>query len=171
MKLKSVVTIALILFVSVSVVYLIVGESLAPATNTESAGETAGPAVAASDSESAGEAEGTSPRVIAYYFHGTARCTTCRTIEQYARDALTLGFAEEIKAGALEWRVVDVQQPGNDHYIDDYQLQTRSVILARMERETQVQWKNLDQVWELVGDRTAFVAYVQDEARSFMEDD
>ena len=171
MKLKSIVTIALILFVSVSVVYLIVSESLAPAANVESAGETAGPATAASASESAGEPEGTSPRLIAYYFYGTARCTTCRMIEQYAHDALALGFAEEMKSGALEWRAVDVQQPGNDHYIDDYQLQTRSVILARMDGETQVLWRNLDQVWELVGDRTAFVAYVQDEARSFMEDD
>ena len=28
------------------------------------------------------------PKVIAYYFHGNFRCTTCRTIEQYSNDAI-----------------------------------------------------------------------------------
>lgn len=31
-------------------------------------------------------------RVIAYYFHGTARCSTCRMIQTYTEKALATGF-------------------------------------------------------------------------------
>ena len=33
------------------------------------------------------------PRVLVYYFHGTTRCATCRTIEAYAHETVTTAFA------------------------------------------------------------------------------
>ena len=50
-----------------------------------------------------GEAsQNTDGHVIAYYLHGNFRCITCRTIEAYAEEAITKGFADELASGRLE---------------------------------------------------------------------
>ncbi|RPJ62212.1 MAG: hypothetical protein EHM23_04185 [Acidobacteria bacterium] len=108
-------------------------------------------------------------KVVAYYFHGTTRCTTCRTIEAYAHEAVQTGFGDALKAGKIEWRALNVEEAANRHFIKDYQLYTRSVVLASYQGDKQLRWKNLDKVWELVGDKGQFTRYVQGEVKTFLE--
>jgi hypothetical protein len=108
-------------------------------------------------------------KVVAYYFHGTYRCTTCRNIESFAREAVQTGFGDELKAGKVEWRALNVEEPANRHFIKDYQLYTRSVVLASYQGDKQLRWKNLDQVWVLVGDKGQFTRYVQNEVKTLLE--
>ncbi len=108
-------------------------------------------------------------KLVAYYFHGTTRCNTCRTIEAYAREAVQTGFGDALKAGKIEWRTLNVEEAANRHFIKDYQLYTRSVVLASYQGDKQLRWKNLDKVWELVGDKPSFTRYVQTEVKSFLE--
>ncbi len=107
-------------------------------------------------------------RVVAYYFHGNVRCRTCRKIEASAADAIQRVFADELKAGRLEWRPTNVEQPANAHFVQDYQLVTRSLVLVELKDGKQVRWKNLDQVWELVSDDIRFAQYVQREVKAFL---
>jgi hypothetical protein len=111
------------------------------------------------------------PRVIAYYFHGNTRCATCRKIEAYADEAIHQGFAEMLENGSLTWRVVNVDEPEHRHFIDDFQLVTRSVVLAEYDDDEIVRWKNLDKVWQLVRKKDAFVDYVQGETGEFLGED
>jgi hypothetical protein len=62
-------------------------------------------------------------------FHSTSRCTTCRTIERYSKEAIDKYFVDELKNGILEFKPVNVDEPENRHYIQDYQLYTRSLVL------------------------------------------
>jgi hypothetical protein len=111
----------------------------------------------------------TSPnKVIAYYFHVTARCATCRTIETHSKEAIERGFAAEIKGGTVEWRPVNVQLPENRHFIQDYRLFTRSVVLAKMKDGKQVEWRNLEKVWDLVGRKDEFLKYVQTNVKEYL---
>jgi uncharacterized membrane protein len=59
---------------------------------------------------------------VVYYFHATSRCATCRTIEAYAHDAVTTAFAADLSSGSLEWQAVNVDEPVNRHFIQDFQL-------------------------------------------------
>jgi len=68
-------------------------------------------------------------KIVAYYFHGTTRCATCRKIETFAHEAIQAGFGEALKAGSLEWRTLNVEEPANQHFIKDYRLYTKSVVL------------------------------------------
>lgn len=115
-------------------------------------------------------AAGTNParKVIAYYFHVTVRCVTCRTIESYSREAIEQGFGRELKDGTIEWRPVNVQQPENRHFIRDYQLFTRSLVLVRLRDGKQVEWRNLEKVWDLVGRRGEFLKYVQSNVKLYL---
>lgn len=109
-------------------------------------------------------------RVVAYYFYGSIRCATCRRLEAYAREALESGFPQELARGRLEWRPINVDRPENKHFISDYQLRFRSLVLAQRHDGQQKQWKNLEEVWKLVNDKDAYIAYVQREAREYLAD-
>lgn len=106
--------------------------------------------------------------VIAFYFHGDVRCTTCRTIEAYAEEAVNEGFADQLASGSLEWRVVNVEKPENEHFVEDFQLVTRSVVLVEYRDGKVMRWRILDKVWQLVRSKERFVEYVQSEVGEFI---
>jgi len=116
------------------------------------------------------EAAATGPErgVVAYYFHGNKRCSTCRKLEAYTQEAIVGGFGSELEAGELEWRVVNVDEQANAHFVTDFELVTKSVVLVEYRDGEVVRWKNLKLVWQLVGDEDGFVRYVRDETRDFL---
>lgn len=109
-----------------------------------------------------------SPQVIAYYFHTTQRCASCRKIEEWTAEALDTGFAEERKTGLLAWKPVNIDEKEHEHFVKEYQLYTKSVILVDPRSEAQPAWKNLNKVWELLGSKETFVRYIQTETRAFL---
>jgi len=106
--------------------------------------------------------------IVAYYFHGNKRCSTCRKLEAYSEEAITGGFTSELEAGELEWRVVNTDEDGNAHFVTDFELVTKSVVLVEYRDGEVVRWKNLKLVWQLVGDQDGFLRYVRDETRDFL---
>lgn len=130
---------------------------------------TASPSLGASAAPAGAAARPSPPvKVVAYYFHVTVRCVTCRAIERYSRDAIDQGFREELKKGLIEWRPVNVQLVENRHYIQDYRLFTRSLVLVKMQDGKQVEWRNLEKVWDLVGNKSDFFKYVQANVKSYL---
>lgn len=109
-------------------------------------------------------------RVIAMYFHGNVRCATCRKVESYAREAVETGFGDEVSAGLVEFRAVNVEEPANRHFVEDYQLTSKAVVVIDEEDGNVARWVKLDEVWALVGNHEAYLLYVQDAVRSYVED-
>jgi len=161
-KVKPILTVVLLLFVFASLAYLAVN-SLLQQAETPQQDEPLAPSPVEDGPQEAGHL------VVAYYFHGTSRCQTCLRIEEYAREAIEAGFPGEIESGTLEWYAVDVEQPQNEHFVADYELTTRSLILVDMGGGVQTRWKDLSRVWELVGDKEAFVTYVRGETQAYLE--
>ena len=62
-----------------------------------------------------------------------------------------------------------ISTPRDQHYLKDYGLYTKSLILSRVRDGREVQWKNLDKIWELVHDKDKYIEYVQDETRAFID--
>lgn len=160
---KNALTAGLLMFVAASIVVLTV-KSLRQQPDPSS--------TAATTSSAAGEQDSMTPvsdGVIVYYFHGNVRCPTCKQIEADAHESLQQGFAREMKDGRLVWRIVNYEQPGNEHFATEFQLIAPTVVLTRMDGGKQTQWKNLDRVWELVGEKPAFGQYVQEETRAILD--
>ena len=107
-------------------------------------------------------------KIVAYYFHVNVRCTTCRKIEAYSNEVIHERFAKDIADGRIEWRLVNVQNPENRHFIQDYQLFTKSLVLVLYKGGQQKEYKVLNDTWELVGDKTAMQGYVEKEVRNFV---
>jgi hypothetical protein len=127
------------------------------------------PAVAASGDEvEATAAASTENGIVAYYFHGNKRCSTCRKLEAYSEEAITGGFASQLSSGELEWLVVNTDEKANAHFVTDFELVTKSVVLVEYHDGEVVRWENLKLVWQLVGDQNGFLRYVRDETRDFI---
>lgn len=168
MTAKRMVTAALLAFVAVSLVTLVVKEvrgraAAVPAPDVAQGptqDDVAPPAEAPEDPES---------RVVVYYFHGNFRCVTCNTIEAYTREALA-GLADADIAPVPALEVVNVDEPANRHFYADYELTTRTVVVAEFQGSTQVRWKKLEDIWDLVRDRDAFLRYVREEVEAYTSD-
>jgi hypothetical protein len=99
-------------------------------------------------------------RVIVYYFHRTARCDNCLRFEAYASEALRDTFADQLAEGRLEWHAINLDQPENEHFVATYELVESSIIVSRFLDGEEAEWRSLDEIWELVGDKPAFMDYV-----------
>ena len=163
---RTAVSAALLLFVGVSLVYLVIGGQESPE------GRPASPVDALASRREAGDvtpAEGGGPKLVAYYFHGDFRCTTCRAMERYAKEAVEETFADQIKRGAIAWRAINFNKSENEHYIKTYDLSASAVVLADVTAGKLVRWRNLGLIWELVDDETAYKAYIIKEVEEMME--
>jgi hypothetical protein len=108
-------------------------------------------------------------KVIIFYFYGNVRCFTCKQIERLTKEAVKEGFGEEMKNGVVQMKAVNVQEPRNNHFIKDYRLYTKSVIVSDLKQGKEERWKNLLRVWELVRNDEAFKRYVQKEVKEYLE--
>lgn len=84
------------------------------------------------------DADNTKDRIEVLYFHGKQRCATCMAIEQRTRETLEEQFADEMKAGTLLYRVIDISQPENEALADKYEVTWSSLFVCRWKggRET-----------------------------------
>lgn len=105
---------------------------------------------------------------VAYYFHRTARCVTCLKIEHSAHDVIFRDFGDQLRAGKLLFLPTDVEAAGNEHFIKDYELVSQALVLVKYSDGKPMQSRNLDQIWDLVGDGPQFDQYVHDEVAAFL---
>lgn len=105
---------------------------------------------------------------VAYYFHGNVRCATCRKLEALSEESIRGGFPEAIASGRLEWRLVNTDESENKHFVQDFQLVTKSLVLVEERDGKVVRSENLRLVWQLVNDHDGFVKYVRDATRAFL---
>ncbi len=109
------------------------------------------------------EAAQAASKTVVYYFHGNQRCRTCKKIEALTKKTLEEGFAAQLKDGSMEVQVVNVDQAENEHFVTDYELAVRSVVLSKLDGGKETNWRRLDKVWQLVHDEAVFAAYLREE--------
>ncbi|MDD5673666.1 MAG: nitrophenyl compound nitroreductase subunit ArsF family protein [Chitinivibrionales bacterium] len=121
------------------------------------------PAVAATNPAKAEQ------KLIVYYFHGNARCPTCFKLESLAKSVVESDFADGIKKGILEWKTVNVEDKDNEHFTRDYKLYTKSIIISVRQGDKETSFKNLDRIWQLVQNETAYREYIKKEVKACLD--
>ncbi len=152
---KSIVATLLLLFAAASLVFVLVSDG--PVSGDAHVSGT--PSVAAE------------PELVVYYMDMGKDCTTCLNLEAYTREALETHYAADLASGRIAWRTADLDDPANAHFVDEFGLYTKSVVLVRFEGGKQVRFDSLSRIWELVYDKDAYIAYVRDEVMGFLESD
>lgn len=164
---KNIIKIGLLLFVVISISFLVYKETTGNISNVQN--NSTNSLVEVSNEKKEGDIKTHKELVKAYYFHGNNRCYTCRVMEGYIQEALSMYFSKEIENGDLVWLVTNAQKPENQHFARDFQLTSISMVLAKTKNGEVQNWKNLDKIWQLVRDKNAFVNYIKMEVDSYLK--
>lgn len=108
--------------------------------------------------------------VIAYYFHGNFRCAACKKIEAYSKASIEDNFSNEFKGGQLSFKVLNVEEPENRHFIKDYGLYTKSLVIVSYAKDKQIKFKNLEGVWNYLNSKNEFENYVKGEVNQYLSE-
>jgi len=109
-------------------------------------------------------------RLVVYYFHGTYRCPACKSVERQSKEAVEGDFAEEIKEGEVVYLSVNTEKPENRHFVNDYKLYFKSLVLSLQKDGKEVKWKNLAEVWTHVRSPDKYREYVRTEMTEMLKE-
>lgn len=107
---------------------------------------------------------------LVFYFHGDARCPSCRKLEAYTEEAVRENFGEELESRRLAYQTVNVDEEPNRHFIEKYRLYSKSVVLVDARAGRSGRWKNLDKIWTLLHKKEAFKDYIAGEVGAFIKE-
>ncbi|MCC6699175.1 MAG: hypothetical protein IT365_26355 [Candidatus Hydrogenedentes bacterium] len=155
MTTKRLIAAILVIFALGSVAYTVVREGIQRRTHSTSEPVNAGHS-------------GVSPSVIVFFFDSDKECTTCSQLESYALEMIQNDFAPELSSGKLRWRVINVDEPENEHYVTEYGLYSKAVVVSRIENGQEMRWENLEDIWELVYDKPAYQEYIRTNVKDFL---
>ncbi len=152
MKAKNIISAALLVFVGLSVAYMVFDKQKSSD-------------VTPADDVQQNQKDG----VFVYYFYGDKRCVTCKKLEGYAKEALETYFAEQLGSGEVVWKPLNTDLPENKHFVKDYELVTKSVILSKVKDGKEVSWQNLDKIWDKVADKDDYLSYIKENVTEILK--
>ena len=109
-------------------------------------------------------------QIVAYYFYTNVRCPSCHKIEQYTNEAIEQYFKEALASGRLIFKPVNTDQKENRHFIKDYQLYTKSVVISMVNGGKEVKYKNLTEVWRYLRNKQQFYDYINSETNKYLDE-
>lgn len=107
-------------------------------------------------------------QVIMTYFISGTRCESCETIEALARETAEKDFPDAMSNKSLVFRVIDTGDASRHHYIKDYQLTSKTVILSHRVQGKETEWSDMPKVWDLLDDGPAFHAYLGEQIQKYL---
>lgn len=72
-----------------------------------------------------------SDKIEAYYFHFTARCTTCKTIEASAKDNLETLYPNQVKAGVITFQSVNLDEESSKTLAERLGVSGQTLLLVK----------------------------------------
>ncbi|MFO1076784.1 MAG: nitrophenyl compound nitroreductase subunit ArsF family protein [Planctomycetota bacterium] len=129
----------------------------------DAAAASSGGAVAAPDVAAAS--------VVVTYFTTNVRCDSCRTIERLSRKAVEEGFPADVASGRVVYRVLNTDLPENQHFLDDYEIANKTVIVSHQVAGKETEWTNRQDVWLMLDQPDEFLAYVREPVGRFLGKD
>ena len=107
-------------------------------------------------------------KLIVYYFHTEYRCWSCNQFENLTKEVLEESFQDQVENRKLEFIPINVETDHNKHFIEDYKLITKSIILSLQKENKQLDWKNMDKIWTLVRDTKKFKSYIKEGITNYL---
>jgi hypothetical protein len=151
--LRVAITVVLLGFVTVSVGYVILTKVPWPSRTVPAAAGTGIPHGA---------------QTVVYYFYTSSRCTSCMQIEAWTKECLEREFSSELKDGRIAWKPVNLEDDGNLHFVEDFALKAKTVIVCNYRDGTPGPYADLVDVWRFLNDKGRFFLLVRTKVKEFL---
>jgi hypothetical protein len=89
-------------------------------------------------------------------------------MEANALDVVKSEFAKELDSGALVWKVINYDEPENEHFIKEFSLVSSSLVLVEMHQGERVRFDVLQRAWSLARDEWRFQKYVHESVLGYL---
>ncbi len=110
----------------------------------------------------------TAAAVVVTYFTTDVRCESCRKIEALSRQAIEEGFPQELASGAVVFRVLNTDRQENKHFVVDYEIANKTVIVSHQVDGRETEWVNRQDVWLLLDEPDEFLSYVREPVKRYL---
>lgn len=97
---------------------------------------------------------------VVTYFTTNVRCPSCLKIESLTRETIESRFSERLNSGEIVFRTINTDQPDYKHFVDDYQLVSKTVIVSTRKNGKETGYENLQDVWLKLNDPADFENYI-----------
>lgn len=114
--------------------------------------------------------KGPANSVVVYYFHGNFRCTNCYNMEKWTKELMETCFKDQIDSGKLTFKIFNTDEKENQHFLNDYQLYTKSVVLSLVKGGKEVRYDNLAKIWDCLRSKQKFQEYVRGEIEKYLKE-
>ncbi|UCF89349.1 MAG: hypothetical protein JSV70_03680 [bacterium] len=112
----------------------------------------------------------TDNQIVVYYFHRKFRCQSCDILEFTLQKTLQVTYSDQFIAGKLAMCVINVDQPENRHYLEQFQILSNSVVIVRKRSGVVARYKTLESIWDVSQDREAIDSLLRTEVAAFLSE-
>lgn len=91
-------------------------------------------------------------------------------METWTKEVVENDFKPQVENGSLVLRIINTETKGNEHYMGDYKLFTKSVVLSLVKDGKEVKCVNLAKVWDFLRSSDKFKAYVKEEIAKYLKE-
>jgi hypothetical protein len=108
--------------------------------------------------------------VVVYYIHGGPRCPNCYNMENWTKELVEKDFKDQVDSGKLVFKAIDTDIKENEHYLKDYKLYTKAVVLSLVKGGVEVSYVNLTKVWDHLRSKEKFREYEKCEIEKLLKE-
>jgi hypothetical protein len=81
------------------------------------------------------ESAGNSDKIEAYYFHFTARCVTCKTIEAKAKENLETLYPNQFKQGLITFQSLNLEEASTKPVADKLGVSGQTLLIVKGDKK------------------------------------
>lgn len=85
--------------------------------------------------------------VVVYYFCTNYSCPGCSNMEKWTRELVDTDFKDDNTSGKIIFKKICMYDKGNEHFMEDYELCTDSIVLTLVKDGKEVKFTNLARAW------------------------
>lgn len=74
-----------------------------------------------------------SENIQVYYFHNTKRCATCNAVEDETKITLEMFYAEQMKAGSIEFTSLNLEEDEGETMAQTLQVSGQTLLIVKGE--------------------------------------
>lgn len=109
-------------------------------------------------------------KVEIIYFHATIRCEACLLIENQSREIINLTYQNELKNRTLSFESLDFQDDKNQKYVEQYEIETQTLIVQIVSGSKVIKWKKLEKIWDYLNNFDKFHQYLVNEINEYLKE-
>ncbi len=82
--------------------------------------------------------DASSDKIEAFYFHFTARCTTCKTIEAQAKEDLEVLYPSQMKAGLLTFQSLNLDDKSSNAIAEKLGVTGQTLLIVKGDQKINI---------------------------------